>query len=599
MKGTVVSTWIKTCKALYGEPIVQKAMSEMGWDQNKIFSPIENVDDDTVKKLIKRISEQLNMPTSDLWRAIGKDNIISFYADFPSFFKQPNMYSFLRSLFDIHVVMTKKFAGAKPPLVSIKPLSNNEALFTYKSARGMFDYFYGLLDGCMQFFNEKVEVQELERTSDSLSVKLIFPETIYYHKKYWFNTLLSFGFIKSLPVKAAIFVCLCNILLFTPVIGFDMWYKSVALALGSAVVTALGTMFLLKPKNDLHDEFARLLENDYLNHAKISTNDFFEDLYEQINSYKKVLQTDFVGFKGITDEMDTFVKNINIISDNMVETSTEISDVVEQVALGAVSQAENTTEAAAVLSDNIKILRQIVKNEDTNKEELAVAMKKIDSSHQNVTHTSQNIFNTLDHFTMINAKSEYLHQQANNITSIVGMVSSIAEQTNLLALNASIEAARAGEEGRGFAVVAEAVRKLAEQSKEAVKEINNHLDQFVTEINNFVDALQKEYIALEHETKNLDNVKNISSEANEAIQKVSISMLQTITELKNDADGISIAFNNIESLAAIAEENSASSEEVSANVTKYTSEINKLIYHIQDFRNMTDYFKSELGKYKL
>jgi methyl-accepting chemotaxis protein len=296
--------------------------------------------------------------------------------------------------------------------------------------------------------------------------------------------------------------------------------------------------------------------------------------------------------------MDAFVKNINIISDTMLETSTEIADVVEQVALGAISQAENTTAAASVLSDNITILRQIVKNEDTNKEELSVAMEKINSSHQNVTHTSQNIFNTLDHFTMINQKSEHLHEQAHNITSIVGMVSSIAEQTNLLALNASIEAARAGEEGRGFAVVADAVRKLAEQSKGAVNEINNHLDEFVTEINSFVDALQKEYISLETETKSLENVKNISSEANQAIQKVSSSMLQTIVELKNDADGISIAFNNIESLAAIAEENSASSQEVSANVTKYTSEINKLIYHIQDFRNITDYFKTELGKYK-
>ncbi|WP_070001195.1 heme NO-binding domain-containing protein [Cellulosilyticum sp. I15G10I2] len=599
MKGTVVSTWMKTCKKLYGDSIIQKAMSSVGWDQNKIFSPIENVDDDTVKNVIKRISEQINVPVSELWKIIGKDNILAFHADFPSFFKQPNMYSFLRSLFDIHVMMTKKFSGAKPPLVSIKPISSTEAVFTYQSQRGMFDYFYGLLEGCIEFFNEKVQVEELERKSDYLAVKLIFSENIYYHKKYLFNNLLSFGFVRSIPIKAGIFVGLCNLILFTPIVGVQLWYKAGGLAIGSAIIASLTIALLLRPKKELEEELEKLIENNYLNDAKVSTHDFFEDLYNRMNSYKQVIQKDFVGFKGVTDEMETFVKNINTISDNMLETSTEIADVVEQVAMGAVSQAENTTEAASVLSDNIKILRQIVKNEDTNKEELSVAMKKIDSSHQNVTLTSQNIFNTLNHFTMINKKSEYLHQQAHNITSIVGMVSSIAEQTNLLALNASIEAARAGEEGRGFAVVAEAVRKLAEQSKGAVNEINNHLDQFVAEINSFVEALQKEYISLETETKSLENVKNISSEANEAIQKVSSSMLQTIVELKNDADGISIAFNNIESLAAIAEENSASSEEVSANVTKYTSEINKLIYHIHDFRNITDYFKTELGKYKL
>ena len=393
-----------------------------------------------------------------------------------------------------------------------------------------------------------------------------------------------------------LFTGLCSLLLFIPIVGPALWYKSIRLAFGSALITSLGTSFLLKPKKYLEEELKRLISNDYLHHSKISTNDFFEVLLDRLNDYKKVIQADFVGFKGVTDEMDTFVKNINIISNNMLETSSEIADVVEQVALGAVSQAENTTQAASVLNDNITILRQIVKNEDTNKEELSVAMKKINTSHENVSSTSQNIFNTLNNFTMINQKSEHLHDQAKNITSIVGMVSSIAEQTNLLALNASIEAARAGEEGRGFAVVAEAVRKLAEQSKGAVNDINTHLDQFVQEINNFVEALQKEYVSLEVETKSLESVKNSSFEANAAIQKVSASMLQTITELKNDADGITVAFNNVESLAAIAEENSASSEEVSANVTKYTNEINKLIYHIHDFTNITDYFKTELRK---
>ena len=599
MKGTVVSTWVKTCKKLYGEAIVVKAMSEMGWEPNKIFSPIENVDDDIVKKLIKRISEDVNVSTAELWKAIGKDNILAFHADFPSFFKQHNFYSFLRSLFDIHVMMTKKFAGAKPPLVSIEPLSSTEALFTYQSKRGMFDYFYGLLEGCMEFFHEKVEVHELERRVDYLAVKLSFPNEIYYHKKYFLNNLLSFGFIRSLSIKTGLFTALFTFLLSMPVLGFNLWYKAILLSFMSALAASVGAALLLKPKKAVEEELQRLISNDYLHQSKISTGDFFETFYDTINEYKKVIQKDFVGFKGVTDEMDTFVKNIHLISENMQQTSTEIADVVEQVALGAVSQAENTTQAAEVLSDNITILREIVKNEDTNKEELSVAMKKINSSHENVDNTSQNISGTLEHFTMINKKSEHLHQQANNITSIVGMVSSIAEQTNLLALNASIEAARAGEEGRGFAVVADSVRKLAEQSKEAVKEINNHLAQFVEEINSFVEALQREYVSLEVETRSLENVKSISFEANEAIQKVSVSMLQTINELKNDADGISIAFHNIESLAAIAEENSASSEEVSANVTKYTNEINKLVFHIQDFENLTDYFKTELGKYKL
>ncbi len=598
MKGTIVATWIKTCKKLYGQEPVELAMEKIGWKATRIFSPIENVEDQQVASLISHLSEQLGKSTSNLWHDIGKDNILAFHSAFPSFFKHHNMYSFLKSLFDIHVVMTKKFAGAKPPLVSMEAISETEAVFTYQSPRGMFDYFYGLLDGCMEFFKEKVIVNEVERRQGYLSVRLAFSHSIFEEKKYFFNRLLSFGFITSIPVKNALFVFITSSLLFLVPLGINQWPQALLLGLISSLLTAFSTALLLKPFHFIEREITRLIDKNYLYDNSLLTRDRFESLYHLLSTYKKGLQADFVGFKGVTDEMDNFVKDIRIISDNMLSTSEEISNVVEQVALGAVSQAENTSQAANVLNDNITILREIVKTEDINKQDLSVAMAKINNSYENVTCSSQNIFNTLNNFTVINQKSEYLHQKANNITNIVEMVSSIAEQTNLLALNASIEAARAGEEGRGFAVVADAIRKLAEQSKTAVNDINSNLEQFVTEISGFIELLQKEYYALESETKSFEQVKSVSFEANEAIQKVSKSMLETIIALKNDADDISKAFINVESLAAIAEENSASSEEVSANVTKYTSEINKLIYDIQDFQSITQYFKGELSNYR-
>ena len=68
-----------------------------------------------------------------------------------------------------------------------------------------------------------------------------------------------------------------------------------------------------------------------------------------------------------------------------------------------------------------------------------------------------------------------LANAAQEIGTVVRLITAIAEQTNLLALNATIEAARAGESGRGFAVVAAEVKSLATQTAMATEEISNHI----------------------------------------------------------------------------------------------------------------------------
>lgn len=596
MKGTVVATWMKTNRKLFGDSRVDEAMNYVGWGSGKIFSPIENVDDKEIKKIMSYIAEKQNMAVGELWRKIGQDNIKAFSNDYPAFFIHDNLYSFLKSLFDIHIVMTKKFAGAKPPLVGIEPISKREAIFSYKSSRGMFDYFIGMLEGTCEYFNEKVNVEEISKSDTELNLKLTFDKDIYYKKNYLFNKIFSLGFIKSFGAKAGIFTFIISAIFMLPIMGITKGLIGSAISgVASFIVVSLMTI----PINSIKEELERIINNQYSVDGEIVTNDFFEDLYMLIKKHKNGIQADFIGFKGVTDEMNTFVDKINIISDSMENTSNEISGVVEQVADGAIIQAQNTDNAVHSLNENIQELRTIVENENGNKLELEEAMNKINNSYENVDSASKNIMNSLEKFNEVKVKGARLEVKANDINSIVSIVSGIAEQTNLLALNASIEAARAGEHGRGFAVVAESIRKLAEQSKEAVEEINSNLKQFVSEIKSLVDNIGVQYNALANETNNLGVVRNISFEANKSIQTVATSMIDTINKLNTEADSIANVYDSIESLSAIAEENSASSEEVSANVTTYTNEIKKLIDNISDFKVITENFKNDLNKYKI
>ncbi|EKQ51698.1 MULTISPECIES: heme NO-binding domain-containing protein [unclassified Clostridium] len=599
MKGTVVSTWMRTNSKLFGNSVVNDAMDNVGWGSNKIFSPIENVNDDEVKKVISYIAQKQNMGVGELWRLIGQDNIKTFSHDYPAFFKHDNVYSFLKSMFDVHIVMTKKFSGAKPPLVLIEPISNREAIFSYNSSRGMFDYFLGMLNGSCEHFNEKVDIKEVLRTDTELKLKLTFDKDIYYNKKYFFNRLFSLGFIKNFGAKIGLFTFVLSAVVLVPMLGMDNIIKSIIGSIVAGFGSFIGASLMMSPLSQIKEEINRIINNQYNIDGSIATNDFFEEIFKLLKEHKKVIQADFVGFKGVTDEMSTFVDTINKISDTMNHTSNEISGVVEQVAEGAITQAQNTDSAVQALNGNIQALRSIVKNENSNKLELEAAMYKINNSYENVDNASKNILTSLEKFEDVKAKGTHLEERARGITQIVSIVSGISEQTNLLALNASIEAARAGEQGRGFAVVAESIRKLAEQSKDAVLEINSNLEQFVKEIKLLVGQIDNQYDILAKETDSLKTVRDISFEANQSVQSVAGSMIETINKLNTEADSISNIYDGIESLAAIAEENSASSEEVSASVINYTNEIKKLIENIYDFKGITESFKNDLEKYNI
>lgn len=596
MKGTVVATWMKTNRKLFGDSVVDDAMNYVGWGRSKIFSPLENVDDQEIKRIIQYIAKKQNIQVGELWKKIGHDNIIAFSHDYPAFFSHDNVYTFLRSLFDIHIVMTKRFAGARPPIVAIEPISSNEAIFSYRSDRGMFDYFIGMLEGACNYFNEQVKVEEVSKSSTELTLKLTFEQEISYNKTYYLNQIFSLGWIKSFGAKVGIFNLVLSALVMIPVLGVN--HGLIASAIGG-LISFIGTSLMTRPVKSLKEELERVTNHQYSVDGTIKTNDFFEELFMLMKQHKNNIQTDFVGFKGITDEMNTFVDKINAISESMNNTSGEISGVVEQVAEGAITQAQNTDEAVRSLHENITELRNIVESENGNKLQLETAIEKINDSYVNVNNASNNINNSLEKFNEVKVKGSNLETKANDINNIVLMVSEIAEQTNLLALNASIEAARAGEQGRGFAVVAESIRKLAEQSKEAVEKINANLKQFVSEIKSLVENIDVQYGVLENGTDNLELVRNISYEANESIQKVATSMIETISKLNIEADSMNSVFERIESLAVIAEENSASSQEVSANVTTYTNEITKLMVNIADFKSITENFKNDLNKYNI
>ena len=597
MKGTVVATWVQTARNLWGKETTEQAMRKVGWEPDRLFTPTEDVEDAKPKAFAVELAAALGKTEDEIWMAIGQDNIGTFFRTYPAFFQKENLYSFLRSMFDVHVIVTKRIPGANPPELLIQPISDREALLSYRSQRGMFGYLRGLLAGAAAHFQENIQTEIVESTAGSMKIKIRFPQTIRNTVSHSLNRLLSLGIVRSVAVKIALLTTLLAVALSS---GFSLAGLSSPLwgALSGGIGALVAAMLLMRPLQTVLDEIKTMQNRQYFLETQFHSGDEFETIMAGLADYKTRLKKEFVGFKGIADEMNKYADDFNGLAEKMKSTSNEITGVVHDVATAAMHQAENTTESVGILNGNLAALKLVVNEQDKNKARLEAAVNEISRGFKDVEISSQKLEHSMSQFAEVKSSAEHLETQATRINEITAMVSAIANQTNLLALNAAIEAARAGEQGRGFAVVAEEVRKLAEQSQQHSESIATDLKVLMDIISSVVGMIDAEYNVLAVEAKQLADVVVDNNQHVENVHLVAENIVSMINKLENEMKGMNQVYGKIESLAAISEENSAASQEVSAAVQVYNDKLQDLMARIVEFKTVIGHFSEDVNQYR-
>ena len=500
-------------------------------------------------------------------------------------------------MYDVHVVVVKRIAGAKPPELRIEPISEYEAVLSYKSKRAMFGYLRGLIAGTAEHFKENIQTEVLESSSDSLKLKIRFANPISHTTNYRFNQLLAFGVAKSISAKIGIAMLLVTALMNTILVAvgvpLPIWSF---LPVGIAGWLVSG--WLLRPLDAIHDEIIGISEHRYFTENNIRTADELETIMQELSLYKKRVKKEFTGFKGITDEMNGYASDFNSLAVRMRDSSNEISGVVLDVATAATNQAQETENAVGILNGNLETIQTVVNEQNRNKEALESALNEINQGFSEVQSSSGKLATSMQHFADVKMSADHLKTQATKINEITGMVSAIAGQTNLLALNAAIEAARAGEMGRGFSVVAEEVRKLAEQSHEHSETISKNLAVLMGIINGVVKMIETEYDILADESKQLNDVVSHNQQNVRNIHSVADNIVDMISRLEREMSGLNQVYGKIESLAAISEENSAATQEVSAAVQVYNDKLHDMMDKIGEFKTVSLHFCEDLNQYR-
>lgn len=304
----------------------------------------------------------------------------------------------------------------------------------------------------------------------------------------------------------------------------------------------------------------------------------------------------------ISDSSEQLASTSREMEESSLETTTaidEVSKTIEEIAQRAAKQAQDTETGTS----KAVMLGNIIDNDIAQANTISNLINHVTAAvHEGLAEIEElariNEENNMANKTIADVISK-TNDSAQKISQASNIISAIAEQTNLLALNASIEAARAGESGKGFAVVAEEIRKLADQSANSAKAIEQIVEELQNHAQHAVDTMKIISKTAKAQTESVTKSEEKYQLIDEAMQGCQ-QAVSALTLLGHEMVAMkNVILNTMEGLSAIAEENSAATEEVIASTVQQAASIRSLSIASEKLAQLAQDLQGTVSKFSM
>ncbi len=314
---------------------------------------------------------------------------------------------------------------------------------------------------------------------------------------------------------------------------------SAALALAAVLVAiAIGLIMsgrISAPLLRLRDSFQRVADGDLTVRVDSTCHDETGSLARSFTAMTEQLRELIAKVTTTSSEVATSTRELQ-------GTATEIANGAEVAATKTISVATASEEMAATSNDishSCQVAVESAQRASKAAQDGADVVRQTVEGMRRIAVRVQDTARTVDS----------LGERSDQIGAIVATIEDIADQTNLLALNAAIEAARAGDMGRGFAVVADEVRALAERTTKATREIGEMIKAIQSETRSAVTAMD---------------------EGVREVETGTIDAERSGTALQQILDEIDAVSGQVHQISTAAEEQSATTSEITENIHRMT-----------------------------
>lgn len=173
MKGTIFVELVKMAEDAFGEKTVDDVLDKADLDNGGAFTTVGNYPCSELIKIVTAFSEHSGIAPAELQRMFGHWLMKHFAVEYSEFFEgKKSAFGMLESVDgEIHVEVKKLYPDAELPVFATELVAANHLAMTYTSPRPLVDFCEGMIEACLEKFDETAKIARCPVSGDVNSTK--------------------------------------------------------------------------------------------------------------------------------------------------------------------------------------------------------------------------------------------------------------------------------------------------------------------------------------------------------------------------------------------------------------------------------------------
>ncbi|QTR50251.1 heme NO-binding domain-containing protein [Candidatus Thiothrix anitrata] len=168
MKGLVFTEFLEMVESKFSPDMVDDIIDDSDLPSGGAYTAVGTYPHSEMLALVQNLSQKTSLPIPALVKIFGQHLFGRFVELYPSFFQNTrNAFDFLESIENyVHIEVRKLYPDAElPTFETNRNADDSKLVMVYRSNHPFASLAEGLIEGCLNHFNEKAQVEILDQSA--------------------------------------------------------------------------------------------------------------------------------------------------------------------------------------------------------------------------------------------------------------------------------------------------------------------------------------------------------------------------------------------------------------------------------------------------